>query len=68
MIWRCLRPIIMAVSSKYQWATIPLAMHGVIIKKNGETVELNLGEKLVIRYSASQIYFLICLRSRMNGN
>ena len=30
---------------KYQWATIPFAMHGVIIKKNGETVELNLGEK-----------------------
>ena len=21
---------------KYQWATIPLAMHGVIVKKNGE--------------------------------
>ena len=30
---------------KYQWATIPLAMHGVIVKKNGELVELNLGEK-----------------------
>ena len=30
---------------KYQWATIPLAMHGVIVKKNGEMVELNLGEK-----------------------
>ena len=30
---------------KYLWATIPLAMHGVIIKKNGEMVELNLGEK-----------------------
>ncbi len=30
---------------KYQWATIPLAMHGVIIKKNGEMVELNQGEK-----------------------
>ncbi len=29
---------------KYQWATIPLAMHGVIIKKNGEKIELNLGE------------------------
>lgn len=29
---------------KYQWATIPLAMHGVIVKKNGEVVELNLGE------------------------
>ena len=30
---------------KYQWGTIPLAMHGVVIKKNGETVEINLGEK-----------------------
>lgn len=29
---------------KYQWGTIPLAMHGVVIKKNGETVEINLGE------------------------
>lgn len=29
---------------KYQWAVIPLAMHGIIVKKNGETVELNLGE------------------------
>ena len=29
---------------KYQWATSPLAMHGVIIKKNGDMVELNLGE------------------------
>lgn len=29
---------------KYQWATVPLAMHGVMIKKSGEMVELNLGE------------------------
>lgn len=29
---------------KYQWATIPLAMHGVIIRKDGTKVELNLGE------------------------
>lgn len=29
---------------KYQWGTIPLAMHGVVIKKNGEVVQLNLGE------------------------
>lgn len=29
---------------KYQWATVPLAMHGVIVKKDGEPVELNLGE------------------------
>lgn len=30
---------------KYQWGTVPLAIHGVIIKKNGEIVELNIGEK-----------------------
>jgi len=29
---------------KYQWVTIPLALHGVIIKKNGETVLVNIGE------------------------
>ena len=30
---------------KYQWTTIPLSMHGVIVKTNGETVEINIGEK-----------------------
>lgn len=29
---------------KYQWGTVPLAMHGVIVKKNGEIVEVNVGE------------------------
>lgn len=29
---------------KYQWVTIPLALHGVIIKKNGETVNVCIGE------------------------
>lgn len=29
---------------KYQWVTIPLAIHGVIIKKDGTTVEINIGE------------------------
>ena len=29
---------------KYQWTTIPLALHGVIVKKNGEKVEINIGE------------------------
>ena len=29
---------------KYQWTTIPLSMHGVIIKTNGEVVEVNIGE------------------------
>lgn len=30
---------------KYQWVTIPLAIHGVVVKKDGTTVELNLGEE-----------------------
>jgi len=29
---------------KYQWVTIPLAIHGVIVKKDGTTVEINIGE------------------------
>lgn len=30
---------------KYQWGTVPLAMHGVVIKKNGEKVEICIGEE-----------------------
>ena len=30
---------------KYQWGTIPLSLHGVAVKKNGETVEISLGEE-----------------------
>ena len=29
---------------KYQWTTIPLAIHGVFIKENGEKVEVRIGE------------------------
>ncbi len=29
---------------KYQWTTIPLAIHGVIVKRNGEKVEVRIGE------------------------
>lgn len=29
---------------KYQWPTIPLAIHGVVCKIDGETVEINIGE------------------------
>ena len=29
---------------KYQWVAIPLALHGVIVKKDGTTVEINIGE------------------------
>ena len=30
---------------KYQWVTIPLAIHGVIVKKDGTTVTVSVGEK-----------------------
>ena len=30
---------------KYQWVTLPLAIHGVVVKKNGETVDICIGEK-----------------------
>ncbi len=29
---------------KYQWATVPLAMHGVVIKPDGTAVDVTLGE------------------------
>ena len=29
---------------KYQWTTVPLAIHGVVIKKNGEAVNIVIGE------------------------
>ncbi len=30
---------------KYQWVTTPLALHGVIVKKTGEALSFDLGEK-----------------------
>lgn len=30
---------------KYQWVTIPLALHGVVAKKDGSVVEIVIGEK-----------------------
>ena len=30
---------------KYQWVTIPLAMHGVICRKDGTNVKVNIGEE-----------------------
>lgn len=50
---------------KYQWVTIPLALHGVVVKKDGTTIELNIGENdddpvffvsdLLIHLSAEQL-------------
>lgn len=30
---------------KYQWVTLPLALHGVIVKKDGTSVTVNIGDK-----------------------
>lgn len=50
---------------KYQWVTIPLAMHGVVCKKDGTKIEINIGEKeddpvffvsdLLVHLSAEQL-------------
>ena len=29
---------------KYQWVTIPLAMHGLVVKKDGTVIEITIGE------------------------
>ena len=33
-----------ADSPRYQWTTIPLSIHGVIVKGNGEKIEVRIGE------------------------
>lgn len=30
---------------KYQWVTIPLSLHGVVVKENGEKVSIKIGEE-----------------------
>ena len=50
---------------KYQWVTIPLALHGVVVKKDGTKVDVNIGEEesdpvvgitdLLIHLSADQL-------------
>ncbi len=30
---------------KYQWVNIPLSMHGIVVKPDGERIEINIGEK-----------------------
>ncbi|MCQ2815469.1 MAG: aminopeptidase [Bacilli bacterium] len=50
---------------KYQWVTIPLALHGVVCKKDGSVIDVNIGEDesdpvvgisdLLIHLSADQL-------------
>ena len=30
---------------KYQWVTVPLELHGVVVKADGETVKITIGDK-----------------------
>ena len=30
---------------KYQWVALPLALHGVVVKKDGSIIDVNIGEK-----------------------
>ncbi len=30
---------------KYQWVAVPLALHGVVVKKNGQSIKVAIGEK-----------------------
>ncbi len=30
---------------KYQWTTVPLALHGIVVKQDGSTVEIAIGER-----------------------
>ena len=55
---------------KYQWVTLPLAIHGVVVKKDGTTIEISVGEEEDKRFdnltnSQITIYkFTNCLRIR----
>lgn len=50
---------------KYQWVTLPMAIHGVVAKKDGSVVKINIGDKkgdpvvgisdLLIHLSATQL-------------
>ena len=42
--WPTARPITTAASRKYQWTTIPLALHGLVVLKDGTSVSVRIGE------------------------
>ena len=40
---------------KYQWVTLPLAIHGTVVKKNGEKIEITIGEDDDMAFAISDI-------------
>ena len=53
---------------KYQWTTIPLSIHGVIVKANGEKIEVNIGEDEEDPILQLLIYYHIWLKSKWRKN
>jgi len=49
---------------KYQWVTLPLAIHGVVVKKDGSVIDIVVGEKDTDPVFLFRICLFICLRSR----
>ena len=49
---------------KYQWTAIPLALHGVIVRRDGTTVTVSIGEAADDPISASPTCCRISVRSR----
>ena len=47
---------------KYQWVAQPLALHGVVVKKDGTTVEINVGEN-----SDDPVFFISDLLVHLAG-
>ncbi len=47
---------------KYQWVTIPLAIHGVVVKKGGEKVNICIGEK-----ADEPVFFISDLLVHLSG-
>ena len=53
---------------KYQWTTVPMSLHGVVIKADGESVTVNIGEDkddILITTGAQQIMDL-CSKALVN--
>lgn len=48
---------------KYQWVTIPLALHGVVCKKDGSVVKVNIGED-----SADPVFEITDLLVHLSGD
>ena len=49
---------------KYQWVTGPMALHGVVAKKDGSVEEISIGEKESDPYLLLQTFLFILQQTR----